>query len=294
MRIVVGLIVLGLLSACGDSASDAATKTIGVSLLDQTNDFFKDLESGLRAEAKKHGYRLIVQSAEADPTVQARHIEDFVTQQVDAIVLTPCNSDTVAANLRAAAEAGIPVFTADISARGAKIVAHVASDNVQGGAKAGEKMGALLKDGGKVLIIDHPTVSSVQDRTRGFLEALKAFPGITIVGSPSAEGQRAKAQSIMEDALTATPDLKGVFAINDACALGALRAIDAAERTDVVIIGYDATPEARAAIKRGGALKASVSQDPVLIGSMTIATVAKHLAGEKVTPLIPVDVGLVD
>ena len=123
MRTTIGLILLGLLSACGGETPNGATKTIGVSLLDQTNDFFKDLEAGLRAEAAKHGYHLIVQSAEADPAVQARHIEDFVTQQVDAIVLTPCNSDTVAANLRAADEAGIPVFTADISARGAKIVA---------------------------------------------------------------------------------------------------------------------------------------------------------------------------
>ena len=294
MRITILALLGALLCGCGAAEEDDGTRTIGVSLLDQTNDFFKDLESGLRAEAAKHGYKLIVQSAEADPTVQARHIEDFITQQVDAIILTPCNSDTVATNLRGAEEAGIPVFTADIAARGAKIVAHIASDNVQGGGKAGARMGELLGGKGKVLIIDHPTVSSVQDRTKGFREALGKHEGITVVASPSAEGQRAKAQSVMEDALTATPDLKGVFAINDVSALGALRAIEAAGRKDIVVIGYDATPEAREAIKRGGPFKASVSQDPNLIGSKTVATIARHFAGEKVTPFIPVDVGLVD
>ncbi|MHC4939083.1 MAG: substrate-binding domain-containing protein [Planctomycetota bacterium] len=294
MRYAGWLIALCLVSACGGEQTGSETKTIGVSLLDQTNDFFKSLEAGLRKEAAKHGYRLIVQSAEADPTIQARHLEDFVTQQVDAIVVTPCNSDTVYTNLRDAQRDRIPVFTADIAAHKAKIVAHIASDNVQGGRKAGQRMGELLGGKGEVLIIDHPTVSSVQDRTKGFREALGAHPDIRIVGSPSAEGQRAKAQSVMEDALTVHPKLNGVFAINDVSALGALRAIEAAGRTDMVVIGYDAVKEAVAAIKRGGPFKASVKQDPELIGSTTIATIAKHFAGEKFDPFIPVDVGLVD
>ena len=294
MRYAGWLIALTLVSACGGQETGPRTKTIGVSLLDQTNDFFKSLEAGLRKEASKHGYRLIVQSAEADPTIQARHLEDFVTQGVDAIIVTPCNSDTVYTNLRDADRNKIPVFTADIAAHKANIVAHIASDNVQGGRKAGERMGKLLDGKGEVLIIDHPTVSSVQDRTKGFREALAKYPGIKIVGSPSAEGQRAKAQSVMEDSLTVHPKLRGVFAINDVSALGAVRAIEAAERKDVVVIGYDAVKEAVAAIARGGPFKASVRQDPELIGSTTIATIAKHFAGEKFNAFIPVDVGLID
>ena len=148
-------------------------------------------------------------------------------------------------------------------------------------------MAKFLGGKGKVLVIDHPSVSSVQDRTRGFEEALKAFPGITVVDKPSAGGERAKAQAIMEDALTTHADLAGVFGINDNSALGALRAVEAAGRKDVVIIGYDAIPEARAAIRRGSALKADVIQYPRKIGSMTVATIARHFAGEKVDAISP-------
>ncbi|MHC4958267.1 MAG: substrate-binding domain-containing protein [Planctomycetota bacterium] len=289
-----GLLLLTLLVfGCG-SEKAAGEKTIGVTLLTQTHDFFKDLEEGLREEAKKHGYRLIIQAAEFDPTIQARQLEDFVTQNVDAIIVCPCDSDAVAASLRPAAAANIPVFTADIAAKGAKVVSHIASDNEQGGRLAGEAMAKLLGGKGKVLIIDHPTVSSVQDRTRGFEEALGKHPGITVVDKPSADGQRAKAQAVMEDALTTHGDLAGVFGINDDSALGALRAVEAAGRKDLVILGYDATPEARAAISRGSALKADVIQYPRQIGAKTVATIARYFKGEKVAPLIPVDVGIVD
>jgi ribose transport system substrate-binding protein len=295
MRIV-GLlfIAMALLTGCGGESDPPGTKVIGVTLLTQSHDFFKDLEGGLQEEAKKHGYRLIVQSAEFDPTIQARQLEDFVVQQVDAIIVCPCDSDTVAANLKGAAAAGIPVFTADIAAKRAQIVSHVASDNYQGGKLAGEAMAKLLGGKGKVLIIDHPTVSSVQDRTRGFEDAIKKHAGMSVVDKPSANGQRAKAQAIMEDALTTHADLAGVFGINDDSALGALRAVEAAGREGITIIGYDATPEARAAIKRGSALKADVIQYPKMIGSMTVATIARHFAGEKVDALSPVEVGIVD
>ncbi len=278
----------------GDTPAAPGQKTIGVTLLSQSQDFYKDLEEGLKKAADEAGYRVIVQSAEFDPAIQARQLEDFMVQGVDAIVLCPCDSDTVAASLRPVAEAGIPVFTADIAAKGAQIVAHVASDNSQGGRLAGETMAKLLDGKGKVLIIDHPTVSSVQDRTGGFTVALKAFPGIEIVARPSGDGQRAKAQAVMEDALTSYPDLAGVFGINDDSALGALRAVEAAGRDGLVIIGYDATPEAREAIKRGSALKADVIQHPSAIGRMTVETIQRHFAGENVDVLIPVAVGIVD
>jgi ribose transport system substrate-binding protein len=289
----IGLLLLLLLFGCGGEKASGG-KTIGVTLLTQTHDFFKDLEEGLREEAQKHGFDLIIQAAEFDPTIQARQLEDFVTQNVDAIIVCPCDSDAVAASLRPAAEANIPVFTADIAAKGAKVVSHIASDNEQGGRLAGEAMAKLLNGKGKVLVIDHPTVSSVQDRTRGFEEALKKHPGITIVDKPSADGQRAKAQAVMEDALTTHGDLAGVFGINDDSALGALRAVEAAGRKDLVILGYDATPEARAAISRGSALKADVIQYPRQIGARTVATIARYFKGETVEALIPVDVGIVD
>src|SRR5207253_1598286 len=146
------------------------------------------------------------------------------------------------------ARAGIPVFTADIAARSGPVVSHVASENENGGRLAAATMARLLGGRGDVLIIDHPTVASVQDRVRGFQEELKKHPGMRIVGRPSADGQRAKAMAIMEDMLQAHPNLKGVFGINDDSALGATAVLNAAGRKDIVVVGFDATPQAIAAI----------------------------------------------
>jgi len=98
----------------------------------------------------------------------------------------------------------------------------------------------------------------------------------------------------MEDMLQAHRDLKGVFGINDDSALGALAVLDAAGRKDIVVVGFDATPDAQRAIKAGGALKADVIQYPKKIGHTVIEMIARHLAGEKVPAVVSVEVGLVD
>ena len=130
------------------------------------------------------------------------------------------------------------------------------------------------------------------------LEELKAeltarHPGITVVARPGADGQRAKAMAAMEDMLQAHRDVNGVFGINDDSALGALSVIEAAGRTDVVVVGYDATAEAQAAIRRGSPLKADVIQYPKRIGKTAIEMIARHLAGEQVPASVPVEVGIV-
>jgi ribose transport system substrate-binding protein len=97
----------------------------------------------------------------------------------------------------------------------------------------------------------------------------------------------------MEDMLQAHRDLNGVFAINDDSALGALSVLEAAGRKDVVIVGFDATPEAQDAIRRGGALKADVMQYPTRLGTTAIDIIAKHLAGNAVPTAVPVEVNVV-
>jgi ribose transport system substrate-binding protein len=267
---------------------------VGVTLLTLTHDFFKDLERGLREEANARGLDVTVTSCEMDPAKQASQFEDFIAQKVAAIVAAPCDSASIEGSLGAAKRAGIPVFTADIAARGGDVVSHVASDNVQGGRLAAQALVRFAGRTGKVLIIDHPVVASVQDRVQGFEQELAKHPGLEVVARPSSDGQRAKAMAIMEDMLQAHGDLTGIFGINDDSALGALSVLTAAGRKDIVIIGYDASPPARQAIRDGGPLKADVVQYPEKIGRMTMEMVARHLAGETVPALVPVEVGLVD
>jgi ribose transport system substrate-binding protein len=293
-RVVLALAVTAMVGCQPRTPSAPARRVVGMALLTQTHDFYKDLEKAARDEARARNLELSIVSCEMDPAKQAAQLEDFVTQKVAALIVAPCDSDAIGPHLDAVERAGIPVFTADIAARHGKVISHVASDNERGGRLAAETMAKLLNGQGSVLILDHPTVASVQDRTKGFLEELKKYPGMRVVGRPSTDGQRARAMSVMEDMLQAHPDLKGVFGINDDSALGAVSVLEAARRTDVVVVGFDATEQAIAAIRKGGPLKADIAQYPERIGRSVIEMVDRYLKGERVPALVPVDVAVVD
>ncbi len=277
----------------GSSGGTGSGKTIGVSIQNREAQFYQDMEAGMKAEAAKFGYTVNVVDAARDNQKQQNQVEDFISQKVDAIVLTPYNSQAIGSAIVEANKASIPVFTADIangSAQGV-VVSHVASDNVQGGAQAGKLMCAAVKTGA-VAIIDEPDVTSVQDRVRGFKSALaRGCPSVKIVADINGSGERSKASSGMEDVLQAHKDLKGVFGINDDSALGAAKAVEAAGLSGkIAVVGYDATPEAQAAIK-GGAMYGDAIQHPDQIGAKVIDAIHDNFDGKTVAKKIAVDVG---
>jgi len=268
--------------------------TVGVTLLTKEHPFYQELEAAMRETAAEHNVKLNIQSAQFEMEKQQSQIENFITQHVDALVICPVDSDTIGGAITRANKAGIPVFTADIAANSGDVICHVASDNVEGGRVAGGYMAKLLKGKGKIIIIDHPKVMSVVDRTKGFVEAISKYPGIKIVAKPPGDGERTTSMNVMENMLQSHPEIDGVFAINDSTALGALAALRQAKRNDVVIVGYDADPEAREEILKGGPLKADAVQYPRKIGSTTIEMVVKRLNGEKVPKKVPIEVGIID
>lgn len=267
--------------------------TIGVSLLTRTHPFYQDLEAGLREAAAERGYELLVQAGEFDVAKQKDQLEQFIVQKVGAIVVCPCDSKSIGTSIQEANQAGIPVFTADIAvlAEDAKVICHVASDNVAGGRLAAEAVARAIGGKGKVAIIDHPEVESVIQRVKGFEEGIAAAPGITIVAKLSGRGVKDSAFRTAEDILQAHPDLDAIFGINDDSALGALAAIEKAGKLGrVMIVGFDAVPEARQAIGEGK-IYADVIQQPGLIGRTTIKQIADYAAGRDVPAavLIPCD-----
>src|SRR5881409_2892209 len=177
------LIVCGLvLGSCGQKQeSKSANRTIGVTLLTRAHVFYKDLEEGLRTEAAKNGYELIITAGEFDLGKQSAQIEDFITRKVDAIVLCPVDSRGVGPAVKKANDAKIPVFTADIAAQEGDVVSHIASDNVAGGRLAGEYLAKILNGNGNVAVIDQPTLTSVLDRVQGFKDAIAKYPEMKIV-----------------------------------------------------------------------------------------------------------------
>ena len=290
-------------STTGQSPAATATaqsgtssgKTIGVSIQNREAQFYQDMERGMKDEAAKYGYTVTVVDAARDNAKQQSQVEDFISQKVAAIVLTPYDSQAIGSAIVEANKAGVPVFTADIAnaSKSGKVVSHIASDNVQGGAQAGKLMcEAIPGHVGSIAIIDEPSVTSVQDRVKGFRQAITAnCPGVTIVADIDGGGERAKASSSMEDILQSHKDLRGVFGINDDSALGAAKAVEAAGlKGKVVVIGYDAAPEARTAIA-AGSMYGDAIQHPDQIGAKTIDAIHDSFNGTTPPATIAVPVG---
>ena len=277
------------------TAASSGSKTIGVSIQNREAQFYQDMERGMKDQAAKYGYTVVVVDAARDNAKQQSQVEDFISQKVAAIVLTPYDSQAIGSAIVEANKAGIPVFTADIASasKDGKVVSHIASDNVQGGSQAGQLMCAALPGHvGSIAIIDEPAVTSVQDRVKGFRQSITAnCPGVTIVADVDGGGERAKASSSMEDILQSHKDLKGVFGINDDSALGAAKAVQAAgKQGKIAVIGYDAAPEARTAIAQG-AMYGDAIQHPDQIGSKTIDAIHDYFGGKTPPAKIAVAVG---
>ena len=269
-------------------------KRVGVTLLTREHEFYRELEAGLKEAAGKLGYQLTITSGDFDLAKQQSQIENFIVQRVDAIVVCPADSKGIGPAIEQANAAGIPVFTADIAAQGGKVVSHIASDNLAGGRMAGDFIARAIGGQGEVGVIGQQEVQSGLDRELGFKEEMKKYPGIKVAAVLNGGGVRDKALKAAEDMLQGNPNLKGIFGINDDSALGALSAVESGKRNDLVIVGYDAIPEAVKAIQRGSALKADVAQQPRDLGAKTIEAVSNHFAGRPVEKNIAVPVKIVD
>jgi ribose transport system substrate-binding protein len=293
------LLILGavlILGACqrGGGNNGAGGKRIGVTLLTREHEFYRQLEEGLKDAAAKQGYQLTVTSGDFDLAKQQSQIENFIVQGVDAIIVCPADSKGIGPAIERANEAKIPVFTSDISAQGGQVVSHIASDNLSGGRLAADYIAKALNGAGAVGIIGQQEVQSGLDRETGFKDEMKKYPDIKIVSVLNGGGVRDKALKAADDMLQGNAQIKGIFGINDDSALGALSAAEARNRSDIVIVGYDATPEAMKAIQRGSDLKADVAQQPRDLGAKTIEAISTHFSGGQVPKTIAVPVKIVD
>jgi ribose transport system substrate-binding protein len=291
--LALALASLAVGAGCQRGASKGG-KRIGVTLLTREHVFYKDLEAGLKEAADRRGYQLIVNSGDFDLAKQQSQIENFIVQQVDAIIVCPADSKGIGPAIERANQANIPVFTADIAAQGGQVVSHIASDNLSGGRLAADFIAKALNGQGDVGIIGQQEVQSGLDRETGFKEEMAKHPGIKVVSILNGGGVRDKALKAADDMLQGNPGIKGIFGINDDSALGALSAAEDRGRSDIVIVGYDAIPEAVKAIERGSDLKADVAQQPRDLGAKTIEAIATYFGGGQVPKSIAVPVKIVD
>lgn len=282
-----------LLAGCGgdgsgDSSADVETRgRIGMTCMDLTNPFFKLIANVMTEEAAQHGYELTALNGELDPAKQNSQIADFVAQGYDAIFLNPVDSRSAGQGVKAAHEAGIPVFTFDVQVSdetaAEMVVSHIGSDNFQGGRLAARSMMEALDDRGEVAIVSLPEVTSCILRVDGFEKELaEADSPIEIATELSGKGSRDGGYTVTTDILQAHPDIDGIFAINDPSALGAHAAVAKAGKEDeITLVAFDASPAGKQAVYEKK-LYDTPQQFPRKMARGTVQAFVDYLAGKEV------------
>jgi ribose transport system substrate-binding protein len=210
-------------------------------------------------------------------------IESMVTQEVQAIVVTP-TSPNVQDALQEAVDAGIVVILVDNDIPGWEgATSLVATDNLAGGVLAGEFLAEQLEPGDTVAVLEGVAgAPSLEDRVTGFEEGLG--DDFEIVASLPTDCDQTKGLDATQDILTANPDVTAIYGACGPPIIGALEAIDSAG-TEVLVVGFDAGPDEVAAIVAGDEL-ASVAQFPARMGELGAQAALDAINGETVEPLI--------
>ena len=296
---VLGVLILAALATVvavgcqrGGGGGEGGGPRIGLSISTLNNPFFVTLRNGAQQAAKKEGAKLIIADAQDDAATQQDDVQNFVTQQVDAILINPVDSEAVVPAVQAANQANIPVIALDRGASGGKLETLIASDNVEGGRMAAKELIQLVGSGPVAQLEGIPGTSPTRDRGQGFEEVINAQDAVQLVSSQTANFLRTEGLNVTENILQSNPGIKGIFAQNDEMAMGAVRALGGRAGSEVKIVGFDGIEDALKAIQ-AGKMNATIAQQPNKIGSLGVENAMKVVDGKSVDKNIPVQVKLV-
>lgn len=282
-----------VLVGCGSSSTktnansqEKPAKKRSVALIVQAlnQDYWYIMAAGAQDAAKKNGVDLILMGpkAETDVEQQVSMIEDQISKGVSALVVAPCQPASIGPVFNKAKAKNIPVVLVDTDAPWDDKVAFIGTGNVAAGKEAGKFVASKFTKGDKVAIVRGPMGDPTHDqRIQGFKEIVEA-QGISIVSDQPANSERGLATSVMENILQSNPDIKAVFATNDEMAMGAYQAIKTANRTNIMVVGVDGSPDAIKSILVDG-VAATAAQEPYKMGYQGVETALQALDGKPVS-----------
>ena len=240
---------LGLMA--GAAAAQDDKPVVGLVMKSLANEFFMNMLEGAEAHKAERGdyvLEAVGMQSETDIETQINAVENFITQGVDAIVVAPADSRALVPPLKRAMEAGIVVVNFDVALdetakqENGVDLAFVGPDNREGAKMAGAALAEKLGEGGRVVILEgNPGADNAAQRKMGFDDAIEEG-GLDLLDSRTAHWETEEANTVMTNMLTANPDVQGVMAANDSMAVGVVKALEAAGRDDVMVVGFDNIP----------------------------------------------------
>jgi ABC-type sugar transport system substrate-binding protein len=255
----------------------------------QDDQFFKLIETGMEAQAKKDDVELSTGNSGNSPDKEIQLLDAYIAKKVNAIVIAPTSKTASIPALKRAHDSGIKVVTYDSSIDADFPVSNIKSDPLSLGALTGAAARDYIEKqrGGKakIAIVTYlalaPEPASL--RTKGFKDEVTKLPGVQIVAQQDA-WLAPDAITVVDGILTAHPDVDMIWAANEGGTVGAVTAVKNANKAGkVVVFGTDISEQmADFLLADDNILQAVTGQKPFEIGSMAVATAIKALKGEPV------------
>jgi ribose transport system substrate-binding protein len=292
------LVLLTLVLVFGCSSKEKSEKPkIAVVVSTLNNPWFVMLAESAAENAKKLGYEAKIFDSQNNPAIESDNFENLISSGYDAILLNPTDSDGSISNILKAKTAGIPVFCMDreVNADDAA-TSQILSDNYSGCVSIGIEFVKELKEKGKyVEILGLVGDNNTWARSGGFHSVVDKFPKLKMVAQQSGDFDRNKAMEVLETILQANPDIDGVFCGNDAMAMGAFQALQAAgKETKVKIFGFDGAGDVIEKI-REKKIVATGMQFPIVMAKTAAQYADEYFKGRRDFPQrVPVEVELVN
>jgi ribose transport system substrate-binding protein len=277
-----------VLSGC---ASESA-RTIGVVPKGANHIFWKTVHAGAVKAAREAGYTIEwkAPSLEIDSSRQIEIVESMINRRLAGIALAPVDRRALIGVVERAHREGIPVAIFDSAIDTEKRLSYVATDNREGGRIAARRLAGLLGGKGKVAVIGFmPGSGATMEREEGFIEELKKFPAMNMVGLQFGMADRAKAMALTENILAAHADLAGLFADNESSSTGAVQALKARGARQVKLVAFDASEQLVNDL-RAGWIDSLVVQNPFKMGYESTRAILEGIAGRQ--PQAHVDSGV--
>lgn len=300
MKKTLVVLAVAALAACsgnksGEPAGSAAAGsgyTIAVIPKGTSHAFWQSIRAGAERAGRELGVTVIWRGPlrEDDRDSQVSEVEGFVSRGVSGIVLAPLDESALVQPVAEAGRKKIPVVIFDSGLKGDGYVSFVATDNIKGGRLGGERLAQSLGGKGRVVLLRYAEGhDSTGKREQGFLEAMKANPGIEVVSSnqyagADVEGAYKRAEAILNT--YKQPDgslsIDGIFAANESSSFALLRVLqDNGWAGKLKFVGFDASPNLVKGLSEG-AIDGLVVQDPVRMGYTAVQTMVAHLKGQPV------------
>jgi ribose transport system substrate-binding protein len=283
ITVLVGVATIGF---GGYFSREYQSRPICFVVKDLGQEYWEVVQKGANSAAKEFQVPLLFYWVGNDSDVrgQIAFLDRAFQKKVRAVVLASCDMNAIVPRIAKLTRAGIPVITIDSSVHSNLPVSLIATDNVDAGAKAAQKLAELMHDNGEVAIINHvPGAAAAIEREQGFRDKMANYKGIKIVTTRYSYGDPDRAETVTEDTLDLYPKLAGVFAVNEPAAVGAAQALITMKRDKIVkLVGFDSSIKEIAFLEIG-VIDATVVQNPFTMGYLGVRT-ALEVTHHKFVP----------